>query len=84
MNQKSKNWWESLVTIEGPFPHIPRKEIMAAMPKELHEAFGDFMMGQTCLRMDNGDSGIYPWDFERFVYKYKNNQPLVDTAAEWD
>lgn len=29
------SWWESPAIITDPFPHIPEKEILAAMPEEL-------------------------------------------------
>jgi len=88
------NWWESLETINEPYPHIPESKILEAMPAELHKAWGDFMYGQTCLALEktggsgtNGktwESGIYTWDFERFIGKLKRNQPLKDTVEEWD
>jgi len=34
-------WWETLPIILEPFPHIPEKEILAAMPEELKPLWTD-------------------------------------------
>jgi|GEM_PF-2279028 len=61
------SWWETLPIILEPFPHIPQKEILAAMPEELKAFWEQFMFCKGVLLMDDGDHGIYPWDFFRFL-----------------
>lgn len=83
-----KYWWDDLKEIAEPYPHIPESQILAAMPEELKPQWDDFIRGQTCLLIEHADappeSGIYPWDFERFTSKLKRGLSTVDTAAEWD
>ena len=81
---KTKNWWDNLEVVEEPYPHIPQKEIAKVMPPELKEAWGKFINGQTGLRCDGGDFGVYADDWERFVGKLQRKEKVEDTAAEWD
>ena len=60
-------WWERLSTVQEPYPHIPEKQILYAMPESLHSRWDQFMGGQGVLALDDGDSGIYPSDFDRFL-----------------
>jgi len=60
-------WWEKLPIILEPYPHIPEREILGAMPEELKPLWTEFIRGQGAVGMDDGDHGIYPWDFFRFL-----------------
>jgi len=87
--KKSIQWWDDLTVIQDPIPHIPEPEILKAMPEELHKEWEDFIRGQTCLLIQEyGEekmvSGIYEWDFQRFVSKLKRGLPTADTFEEWD
>ena len=83
----NNNWWDSLETIEEPYPHIPESKIKEVMPPSLVDAWENFIRGQTCLLIKHGEEsegGIYPWDFDRFISKLKKGLPLVDSLSEWD
>ena len=60
------HWWERLEIIQEPYPHIPEKEILAAMPADLHRQWEQFIRGQGVLALDDGAAGINPCDFSRF------------------
>lgn len=60
-------WWEKVPIILAPHPHIPEKEIFSVMPVELRPEWRAFIRGSQCLALDNGDNGIYPHDFFRFL-----------------
>ena len=62
-----KEWHQKVKVVKLPYPHIPEREILKVMPKKEVEHFNNFMNGQGCLLLDNGDSGIYESDFLRFV-----------------
>ena len=61
------DWWAHLTIIQEPYPHIPEKEIIAAMPADLHPRWDQFMRGQGALALDDGNAGIFPCDFSRFT-----------------
>lgn len=65
------SWWEKLPIILAPHAHIPEKEILSVIPMELRPAWHAFIRGSQCLALENGDNGIYPHDFFRFL-KMKN------------
>lgn len=77
-------WLDKVVVEEKPIPHIEQKKLLALMPAELHPAWDHFIMGQTGLHCDNGDFGVYAWDFDRFAEKLRSGKKLKDTAAEFD
>jgi hypothetical protein len=60
-------WWEKLPITLAPRPHIPEKEILANMPEELKPQWRAFIYGSQALALDDGDAGIYPHDFFRFL-----------------
>ena len=80
----SGRWWKDLKVIEKPMAHIPEKHIAMVMPEDIKPMWEKWIRGQTGLHCDDGDFGVYIWDFERFVGKLERGQPLVDSAAEWD
>ena len=82
-NMKTE-WYDELVVRDEPYPHIPQKEILARMPLDLREGWARFIFGQTGLHCKDGDFGVYPCDFERFVGKLKRGEKLEDTVEEWD
>ena len=64
-------WWEKPAIILAPFPHIPEREILSAMPEELKPLWEEFMLCKGMLVMDDGGNGIYPWDFFQFLTSRK-------------
>ena len=84
MKKTTTRWWENIEAVDKPMPHIPEKQILAVMPEDIKPMWENWICGQTCLLCDDMDSGIYKWDWERFVGKLERNEKLVDTAAEWD
>lgn len=80
-----KSWLDKVVVIEKPLPHIPQQELDKIMPPELKDEWEKFIFGQTGLHCDNGDFGVYAWDFERFAGRVRRKEKdLQDSAAEWD
>lgn len=78
-------WLDKVVEYEKPIPHIKSLELMKIMPEELKADWNRFITGQTGLLCDDGDFGIYCWDFDRFSDRVrKNAENLQDSAAEWD
>ena len=84
MSIKIKKWWEDLQVVKEPIPHIPQKHIDMVMPDDVKPMWENWILGQTGLHCDDGDFGVYEWDWKRFVGKLEKGQPLVDTAEEWD
>lgn len=80
----SGRWWKNLVTIEKPIPHIPARHISMVMPEDIKPMWETWIRGQTGLHCEDGDFGVYIWDWERFIGKLERGQPLVDSSAEWD
>lgn len=66
MNPKA-GWWGKLRIIPEPYPHIPEREILAAMPEELKPLWQEFMFCKGMLVMDDGGHAIYPEDFFEFL-----------------
>jgi len=60
-------WWEKLPIQLDPGPHIPEKNILSLMPEKLRPEWHAFIRGSQCLALDDGDHGIYPHDFFRFL-----------------
>ena len=55
------------------------KQIESILTPKAYKVFSHWMRGQTCALDENGDALVYPWDFERFVYK-----PSMEQGADWD
>jgi len=84
LNKQKVNWWDNIAVINDPVLHVPEKSIKAEMPVELHEAFDQWIYGQTGLHCDNGDFGVYLHDWARFLSKVRREEKLVDNFNEWD
>lgn len=54
--------------------------VKKAHTKEEYLNFIKFMGGQTCGRMDNGETGIYSYDYERWIKSGK----LTEQGIDWD
>lgn len=65
------DWWdrvEVVKTLEDKyFPHIPEKSILKYMPEEVVSVWSNWINGQTGLVCDDGDFGVYIWDWHRFT-----------------
>ena len=79
-----KNWWNFIQAEQKPVPHIPEKRIKQFMPEDIYEKYEKWIYGQTGLHCDDGDFGVYSWDFCRFIGKYKRGEKLEDNLVEWD
>lgn len=49
--------------------------------KEESEHFCKWMHGQTAMMLKNGKTGIYTWDYERWLREGKKTEQNADT---WD
>lgn len=57
-----------------PYPHIKLSEIQASLSPEEFARFTEWMHGQTMMLLEDGGSGIYPWDWDR----YRSGRPIID------
>lgn len=64
---------------KGQYPSL--EEIQARHTADELEAFYDFMCGQTAPILDSGESGVYSWDYERWLSQGKRNHQL---SGDWD
>ena len=55
---------------EDNIPNVPNKLLRAVLTKTAYTSLSKFMRGQTGLIRDDGDLGIYLWDFERWLVHY--------------
>lgn len=60
-------WADKLPRHSKPIPHIKWGDLEANMPKPLFKKFGKWMRGQTSLLCDDGQLGVYTWDFDRWI-----------------
>ncbi len=58
-----------------PTPNISGKLLKAVLTKKAYKSLNNFMFGQTGLVRDDGNLGIYLWDFERWL-KYYNKKMI--------
>ena len=78
-------WLDKVEIIKEPIPHIKEKQLMQIMPEYLKPEWERFIFGQTGLMCDDGDFGIYSWDFDRFANRFRENKKnLQDSVLEWD
>jgi hypothetical protein len=74
------SWVDKLTRHEEPERHIAWKDIEEHAPKKEFADFCSFMRGQTMLVRDDGDGGVYTWDFDRWVRQGRKTEQGLD----WD
>jgi hypothetical protein len=60
-------WWEAPAIVRDPAPHIRESEILLFMPENLEPEWQVFIRGSQVLALEDGEIGIYPHDFFRFL-----------------
>lgn len=63
-----------------PVPHYRWEEIQATLSDREKTAFRRWMAGQTCLLCEDGTSGVYQWDWDRWVSQGKKSEQ----GKDWD
>lgn len=64
-----------------PMMGVTFKMVEKAHTKKEYENFCAWMGGQTCGTMANGESGIYSWDYERWLRQGKKTD---QNKEDWD
>jgi len=72
------SWTNKLTRHEEPISHIAKADIKEHAPPEELKKFNEWLCGQTMLLRSDGDSGIYTWDFDRWVGQGKVNKQNKD------
>ncbi len=78
---RNKPWREKLTHYTDPAPHFAWREIELHAPPEELEKLDKWMRGQTMTLRDDGDVGIYIWDFERWLNQGKKMKQGVTTPS---
>jgi len=60
---------------------VTYNQVKAAHTQDEYFNFCKWMCGQTCGMMDNGEAGIYSWDYERFC---REGMKTEQNAENWD
>ena len=76
-----KKWHEKLTRHEKPVSHIAWRDIEQHAPESERNRLDDWMCGQTMLMRDDGDTGIYTWDFDRWLRLRQRVAP-TDTSMK--
>ena len=75
------DWTTTLPLHTDPVPHYARRDINAAAPPEEAARFWHWMRGQTVTLRPDGDTGVYQWDFERWVRQGRREE---QASIDWD
>ena len=68
MGQKfNQHWAEQLLDVCKTTSVISEEQISLDLPEKYKPEFEEFMRGKTCPILDNGQRGVYSWDFERYL-----------------
>jgi len=54
-------------TTDDGIPYIRYEDIAAALSPHTKAEFDEWIDGQTCILLDDGTTGIYPWDWDNFI-----------------
>lgn len=60
-------WAEQLIDVCKTTSVISDEQISLDLPEKYKPEFEEFMRGKTCPILDNGQKGVYSWDFEQFL-----------------
>lgn len=68
MGQKfNQHWAEQLLDVCKTTSVISEEQISLDLPEKYKPEFEEFMRGKTCPILDNGQRGVYSWDFEQYL-----------------
>ena len=68
MGQKfNQHWAEQLLDVCKTTSIISDEQISLDLPEKYKPEFEEFMRGKTCPILDNGQRGVYSWDFEQYL-----------------
>ena len=68
MGQKfNQHWAEQLLDVCNTTSVISDEQISLDLPEKYKPEFEEFMRGKTCPILDNGQRGVYSWDFEQYL-----------------
>lgn len=65
---------------QTPVPHYRWPDIEATLTPREKTTFRRWMAGQTCLLREDGTTGVYKWDWERWVAQGKK----PEQGKDWD
>jgi hypothetical protein len=68
MGQKfNQHWADQLIDLCKTTSVISDEQISFDLPEKYKVEFEQFMRGKTCPILDNGQRGVYSWDFEQYL-----------------
>lgn len=67
--------------LESDTSYVTFAQIRAYHTREECEYFYKWMRGQTAMLLKSGHTGIYTWDYERWLREGKKTEQNADT---WD
>ena len=70
--------------IKEPYPHYREEDIFSILNEEEKKLWCNFIYGQTVLVRDDGGSGIYETDWDRFerILRKRSLDKLTKQAQE--
>ena len=74
------SWTSELKLHEEPLPHYSMKQIEELAPPGEWDRLCVWTEGQTMCLSPDGSSGIYKWDFDRWLRQGKK----TEQGANWD
>jgi len=77
---RNKPWDEKLIHHLDPVAHFAWRDIKLHAPPEEFNKLCEWMVGQTMIQRDDGDTGVYVWDFERWLHQGRKTAQ----GADWD
>jgi hypothetical protein len=78
------DWIEKLTRHKEPMPHIASADIEKHAPPEDFESLSNWMRGQTIPVLDDGTTGVYAWDFDRWVRWKKHQERIIKYGGNSD
>lgn len=63
----NQHWAEQLLDVCKTTSVISEEQISLDLPEKYKPEFEEFMRGKTCPILDNGQKGVYSWDFEQYL-----------------
>ena len=50
----------------------------ADIPEQMRQEFAEWFIGQTALMLDDGGTGVYPWDWDNFLAHIEGREEFWD------
>lgn len=63
----NQHWADRLIDMCKTTDVIVDEQISLDLPEKYKPEFEKFMRGKTCPILDNGQKGVYSWDFEQYL-----------------